>query len=66
MPSRQDFIHIAADASKWMIFYNALFPNTGVTRDGHEMILHYDQLLSFNRDPVAVATLLLTVAITVQ
>lgn len=66
MPSRQDLLLIAADASKWMTLFNSLFPNTGVSKDGSEMISAYDWLQQLNPDPVAVASVLLSIAITVK
>ena len=66
MPSRDDMLNITAHASSWLSLYNALFPMVNLTKTSDEMLSQYDKLQDPNADPVAVSTLLLTIAITVQ
>ena len=66
MPSREDMLTIAAYASSWLSLYNALFPVINLTKTSDAMLSQYDKLQDPNADPVAIAALLLSVAITVQ
>lgn len=66
MPSREDMLTITGHASLWLSLYNALFPMNNLTKTSDEMLSQYDQLQDPNTDPVAIASLLLSVAITVQ
>lgn len=66
MPSREDMLTITALASSWLSLYNALFPMVNLTKTSDEMLSQYDRLQDPNADPVAIAALLLSVAITVQ
>ena len=66
MPSREDMVIIIAHASSWMSMYRSLFPLMGVTKASEDILSQYDKLQDPNVDLVQIATLLLTVAITVQ
>lgn len=66
MPSRENMLTITAHASSWLSLYFALFPVINLPRTSDEMLSQYDKLQDPNADPVAVAALLLSVAITVQ
>ena len=66
MPSREDMLTITAHASSWLSLYNALFPMFNFTKTSDEMLSQYDKLQDLNADPVSIAALLLSVAITVQ
>lgn len=66
MPSREDMLTVSAYAASWLSMYNLLFPIINVTRSSQEMLSEYDKLQDPNADLVAIATLLLSVALTVQ
>ena len=66
MPSREDMLTITAHASSWLSLYNAIFPMINFTKTSDEMLSQYDKLQDPNADPVSIAALLLSVAITVQ
>ncbi len=66
LPSREDMVTITASASSWLSLYNALFPTINFVKTGGEMLMQYDKLQDPNADPVAIATLLLSIALTVQ
>lgn len=66
MPSRKDMITITAHASSWLFLYNALFPMANLMKTSEEMLAQYDKLQHPDADPVAIAALLLSIALTVQ
>ena len=66
MPSREDMLIITAHASSWLSLYNSLFPFQGVTKTSGEMLLQYDKVQDPRASPVAITSLLLSVALTVQ
>lgn len=66
MHSRENMLTITAHASSWLSLYYALFPMINFPKTSDEMLSQYDKLQDPNADPVAVAALLLSVAITVQ
>ena len=66
MPSRENMLIITAHASSWLSLYYALIPTINFPKTGDEMLSQYDKLQDSNADPVAVAALLLSVAMTVQ
>ncbi|MCJ1264565.1 hypothetical protein MMC22_004438 [Lobaria immixta] len=66
LPSREDMLTITASASTWLSLYNALFPMINFTKTSDEMMSQYDKLQDANADPVAIAALLLSIALTVQ
>ena len=66
MPSREDMLTITAHASSWLSLYNAIFPMINFTKTSDEMLSQYDKLQDPKADPVSIAALLLSVAITVQ
>ena len=57
---------ITAHASSWLSLYYGLFPIISLPKTSDEMLSQYDKLQDPNADPIAIAALLLTVAITVQ
>ena len=57
---------ITTRASPWLSLYRAFFPIINLTETSDEMMLQYDKLQAPNADPVAIAILLLSIAITVQ
>ena len=66
MPSRETMLTITAHASSWLSLYYGLFPMINLPKTSDEMLSQYDKLQDPNADPVAMAALLLSVAITVQ
>lgn len=66
LPSREDMLTITASASSWLSLFNALFPRINFTKTSDEMMSQYDKLQDPNADPVAIASLLLSIAITVH
>ena len=66
MPSREDMLTITGHASLWLSLYNALFPMNNLMKTSDEMLSQYEKLQDRNTDPVVIASLLLSVAITVQ
>lgn len=66
MPSRDDMLNITVHASSWLSLNNALFPTINLTKTSDEMMSQYDKLQDPHADPVAIAALLLSIAITVQ
>lgn len=66
LPSREDMLTITASASSWLSLYNALFPTINMIKTSDEMLSQYDKLQAPNADPVAIAALLLSIALTVQ
>lgn len=66
MPSRGDMLTVTAHASSWLALHNTLFPMANLTKTADEMLSQYDKLQDPDADPVAIAALLLSVAITVQ
>ena len=67
MPSREEMLAITSYASSWLSLYNTLSPLISFTKTGEEMLLQYDRLQPDpNSDPIALAALLISIAITVQ
>ena len=66
LPSREDMLTIAASASSWLSLYNALLPRINFIKTSDEMLSQYDKLQDSNADPVEIAALLLSIALTVQ
>ncbi|KAH6690800.1 hypothetical protein BKA61DRAFT_625617 [Leptodontidium sp. MPI-SDFR-AT-0119] len=66
MPSREVMMRIVGYASPWLMVYNALFPQTNMMRTGQDLLTQYDKLRSTDADLLEVASLLVTVAMTVQ
>ena len=66
MPSRDDMVTITAHASSWINLYNTIFPMVKLAKTSEEMLVQYDELQGPHADPVGIATLLLSVAVTVQ
>jgi hypothetical protein len=66
MPSRQEMLKIAGEATSWLSLYKSLFPINFLIRDGDELSSQYDKLQEENPNPVRMAAFLLYVAITVQ
>lgn len=66
MPSGQDMITIAGHAASWLPLYNSLFPSTNLTKGGAEMLSQWDDLQDPDADPLALSSLLLSIALTVQ
>ena len=65
LPAKEDMDNIMASATPWLSLY-ALCPMINPTRSSHEMLTQYEDLQDPDADPVALAALLLSVAITVQ
>ena len=66
LPSREDMVIIAANASAWLSWYKVLFSLNLAMGAGDKMLSNYDRVKSSERHPVPIATILLAVAITVQ
>ena len=66
MPSRDDMLTITAHTSSWLSLFNAFFPINNLIKTSDEMLSQYDKLQNPNADPVAIAALLISVAMTVQ
>lgn len=57
---------VTAYASSWLSLYKALFPMIDLTKTSDDMLLQYDKLQDSDGDPVEIAALLLSVAITAR
>ncbi|THX25633.1 hypothetical protein D6D12_06797 [Aureobasidium pullulans] len=66
LPSREDMVIIAANASAWLSWYKVLFSLNLAMGAGEKMLSNYDKVKSSEKHPVPIATVLLAVAITVQ
>ena len=66
MPSKEDMLTITAHASSWLSMYNVLFPMIYLTKTSDGMLVQYDKLQDPDANPVAIAALLLSIAMTVQ
>ena len=66
LPEREDMLVIANSASLWLPFYNAFLATTGSMSTSEDMLAHYDRLQASDADPIDIAALLLSIAITVQ
>ncbi|OWP00334.1 hypothetical protein B2J93_3745 [Marssonina coronariae] len=66
MPTRADMLAIAGQAASWMSLYNAVLPLSSLSRTSEELLAEHHRLQSAKADPIGLATLLLSIALTVQ
>ena len=65
MPPKEDVQAIFAPAAKWISLYTALFPVINMFTNAGEMLARYEALQEPDANPVSIASLLISVAITV-
>jgi hypothetical protein len=66
LPPRDDVAAIAGFSFPWMSIYNALFPRIRFMATAEEMLTQYDELCSPNADPMSLANLLISLALSVR
>jgi hypothetical protein len=66
LPPRHDVVAIAGFSFPWMSIYNALFPRIRFMATAEEMLTQYDELCSPNADPMSLANLLISLALSVR
>lgn len=64
LPLRADMVCIAERAYPWLNLYNSLFPTMTTTLESKETLALYDDVQKPDANPVDIAELLLTVALT--
>jgi len=65
LPSREDVSAIAGFTFSWMSIYVALFPRVRMQATAEEMLAQYDELCSPTANPMALANLLVSLALTI-
>ena len=65
MPPREDIHAIFTPAAKWISLYNALFPTIHMFTNAGEMLARYNSYSDSDANPVSIASLLISIAITV-
>ncbi|PVH79013.1 hypothetical protein DL98DRAFT_461685 [Cadophora sp. DSE1049] len=66
MPPREVTVRIAAYATPWLCIYNILFPQSNIMRTRQELLAQYDKSSSQAADLLGMASLLVSLALTVQ
>lgn len=66
LPSREDVSAIAGFTFSWMSIYTAMFPRIRMQVTVEEMLAQYDELSSPNANPMSLANLLVTLALTIR
>ena len=66
MPTKNDVREISKLTGTWMFMYSSLFPAVSMPTSGSEMLSKYDALQHPDAHPVSIASLLLSVALTLQ
>jgi hypothetical protein len=66
LPSREDVSAIAGFTFPWMSIYIAMFPRIRMQTTAAEMIDQYDDLRSPNANPMSLANLLISLALTIR
>ena len=66
LPSREDVSAIAGFTFSWMSTYTAMFPRIRMQTTAEEMLAQYDELCSPNANPMSLANLLVSLALTIR
>lgn len=66
LPSREDVSAIAGFTFPWMSIYVAMFPHIRMQTTAKEMLDQYDELCSPNANPMSLANLLISMALTIR
>jgi hypothetical protein len=66
LPSIQDVAVIAQHASTWLMVLKSLFPFVYMFDTGSDMLTHLEEMKATKADPVSIANLLLSIALTIQ
>jgi hypothetical protein len=66
LPSRDDVAAIAGFSFPWMSIYNALFPRIQFMATAEEMLTQYDELRKPNANPMSLANLLISLALSIR
>ena len=64
MPPKEDVRTIITTAASWLNLYNALFPTITMFLNAQEMLAKYEALQAPDASPMAVASLLISISIT--
>jgi hypothetical protein len=65
LPSRDDVSAIAGFTFSWMSIYAAMFPRIRMQTTAEEMLAQYDELCSPNANPMSLANMLISLALTI-
>jgi hypothetical protein len=65
LPSREDVSAIAGFTFSWMSIYVAMFPRIRMQATAEEMLAQYDELCSPKANPMALANMLVSLALTI-
>lgn len=66
LPSREEVSAIAGFTFSWMSIYVAMFPSIRMQTTADEMLAQYDELRSPNANPMSLANLLISLALTIR
>lgn len=66
LPSREDVSAIAGFTFSWMSIYVAMFPRIRMQTSAEEMVAQYNELCSPNANPMSLANLLISLALTMR
>ncbi|KAM0701879.1 hypothetical protein Q7P35_010789 [Cladosporium inversicolor] len=66
LPSREDVTAIAGFTFSWMSIYTAMFPRIRMQTTAEEMLAQYDELCSPTANPMSLANLLVSLALTIR
>jgi len=66
LPPRDDVAAIAGFSFPWMNIYNALFPRVRFMATAEEMLTQYDELCTPNANPMSLANVLLSLALSIR
>lgn len=66
LPSREDVSAIAGFTFSWMSIYTAMFPRIRMQTTAEEMVAQYDELCSPTANPMSLANLLVSLALTIR
>ncbi|GAB7333511.1 hypothetical protein MBLNU13_g05096t1 [Cladosporium sp. NU13] len=66
LPSREDVTAIAGFTFSWMSIYTAMFPRIRMLTTAEEMLAQYEELRSPNANPMSLANLLVSLALTIR
>lgn len=64
MPPKEDVRAILTPAAKWFALYNSIFPTINVFTGATEMLARYEALQEPGANPIAVASLLISITMT--
>lgn len=66
LPSRDDVAAIVGYSFPWMSIYNALFPRIRFMATAEEMLTKYDELCTSNANPMSLANVLVSLALSIR